>query len=191
MSLTPARDRGAFAPKGGGIIRIKEVNDDATDLTTTASVYDIGFLQETTIKDMTALTEVKDEAGDTVQTIEDDRSVSVEVVLMQRDKTTLDIAKEARGKFFALYKYNGIVNGKHQEIFYGLGKIDPSFEVKLAGGTVPFKFTAIKLPSTITIPATVACAAPTGGAGAWGAYTSATVTIAKDDYYAIIESTVA
>ena len=191
MAFTPAKDRGGFNPKGGAVIRIKEVNDDGTDFTTASSVYDVGYLQETTISDNTPTTEFKDEAGDTVQTIEGDRSVTVQGVLMQRDKATLDIAKECRGKFYALYKYNGVVNGKHQEMFYGCGKIDPSFEVKLQGGTTPFKFTATKLNSAVTIAASVVCAAPADGAGAWGAYVTATVTIAAGDYYTIVETTVA
>jgi len=191
MAFTPAKDKGGFNPKGGAIIRIKEVNDDGTDFTTASSVYDIGYLQETTILDNTPTTEFKDEAGDTVQTIEGDRSVTVQGVLMQRDKATLDIAKECRGKFYFLYKYNGIVNGKHQEMFYGCGKIYPSFEVKLQGGTTPFKFTATKLNSAISIAATIATAVITAGAGALETRQTATITIAAGDYYTIVETTVA
>lgn len=184
MAFTPAKDKGGFNPKGGGIIRIKEVNDDGSDLTTPGTIYDLGYLQETTFRDMTPTTEFKDEAGDTVQTIEGDRSVQVEGTLMQRDKLTLDIAKECRGKFYALLKDNGVVNGKYQEIFYAVGKIDPAFEVKLQGGTTPFKFTATKIASAVTI------ASASLAASFWNARTSATVTIPANDYYLIIETQV-
>ena len=180
----PARDRGAFSPKGGGIIKVKEVNDDGTDLSTPSTIYDLGFLQETTFADSTPTDQFKDEAGDTVQTIEGDRSVTVVGTLMQRDKAILDMAKECRGKFYAMYKYNGIVNGKHQEVFFGIGKVDPAFEVKLQGGTVPFKFTAMKTPAAIVI------ASASLTASFWNTKTTTTVTIPVDDYYLICETTV-
>lgn len=184
MAWTPAKDKGGFNPKGGGVIKIKEVNDDGSDLSTPGTIYDIGYLQETTFTDNTPVTEFKDEHGDTIQTIDGDRSVTVSGVLMQRDKATLDMAKETRGKFYALYKYNDIVNGKYQEMFYAVGKIDPAIEVKLQGGTIPFKFTATKVNSTITI------AAASLTASGWNAKTSTTVTIAADDYYTIVETSV-
>lgn len=191
MAYTPAKDRGAIATKGGGTIRIKEVNDDGSDLSTTASVYDIGYLQETTFRDNTTETIINDETGDQVQVEQENRDVSIEGILQQSDKLTLDIAKETRGKYYALYKYNGVKNGKHQEVFFGLGRINPSFEVKYMGGTTPFKFTATKLISAVSIAASVASASPTAGAGSWGSYTSATVSIAAGDYYTIVETTVA
>lgn len=150
----------------------------------------MGFLEETTIRDKTEEIVKKDETGDTSAIEEGNREVVVEGVLQQTDKATLDIAKECRGKYYALYKYNGKKNGKHQEIFYGVGRIDPSFEVKYMGGTTPFKYTPTKLISAVTIAATVVCAAPTGGAGAWGAYVTASVSIAAGDYYTIVETTV-
>lgn len=185
MAFAPAKNKGGFNPKGGGVIKIKEVNDDGSDLTTPGTICDLGYLQETTFSDNTPTTEFKDEHGDTIQTIDGDRSVLVQGVLMQRDKATLDIAKETRNKFYALYKYNDIVDGKYQEVFYAVGKIDPSFEVKLQGGTTPFKFTATKVNSTITI------ASASLTASFWNTKTSATVTIAADDYYTIVETTVA
>jgi len=191
MSFVPVRERGAINPKGGAIIRIKEVADDGAELgTVLGSVYDLGYIQETTFKDNTPQTTLNDESGDAVAVIDENREVVIEGVLMQSDKNILDIAKEVRGKFYALYKYNGIKNGKHQEIFYGVGKFDPGFEIKYMGGTVPFKYTAMKLSSAVTIAASLANAAPTGGGGAWGGYVSATVIIAKDDYYTIVETTV-
>ena len=191
MAFTPVRDAGSIQTKGGGIIRIKEVSDSGAELGTVASsVYDLGYLQETTFRDSTPTTAIFDETGDQVQTEEGQREVVVEGVLQQTDKAALDIAKEARGKFFALYKYNGVKNGKHQEVFFGLGKIDPAFEVKYMGGTTPFKFTAMKLSSAVTIAATLASAAPTAGGGSWGSYTSVTVTIAAADYYTIVETSV-
>jgi hypothetical protein len=184
MAWTPAKDKGAYASKGGGIIKIKEVNDDGSDLTTPGTIYDVGYLQETNFSDNTPTTPIKDEHGDTIVNEEGDRDVIVSGVLMQRDKLTLDMAKECRGKFYALMKYNGIINGKYQEIFYAVGQIDPSFDVKLQGGTTPFKFTATKVNSAITI------ASASLTASFWNTKTSTTVTIAADDYYTIVETTV-
>lgn len=189
MAFTPARDKTAVSATGGGIIRIKEVQSDGSDLTTTASVYDLGYLEETTYQDKTEEILKRDETADVFDRELGNRDVIVQGTLMQTDKATLDIAKETRGKYYAMLKYNGKVKGKHQEIFFGVGIIDPSIEVKYVGGTIPFKYQALKLGSTITIAATVASAAPIGGAGAWGSYTSASVVIAKDDYYTVVETT--
>lgn len=182
MAFQPAKDKGGYSPKGGGIIKIKEVNDDGSDFTTPGTIYDIGYLQETTISDNTPMTDIFDESGSSVVVEEGNRVVTVSGVLLQRDKAILDMAKECRGKFYALYKDNGVVNGKNQEIFYAIGKIDPSFEVKLQGGTTPFKYTALKTASTITI------AAASLTATLWGAHTSATVTIPAEDFYLIVET---
>jgi len=189
MAFTPVRDKTAISSKGGGVIRIKEVNSDGSDLTTTASVYDLGFLEETTYLDKTEEILKRDETAEVIDREEGNRDVIVQGTLMQNDKLTLDMAKETRGKYYAMLKQNGKTKGKQQEVFYGVGIIDPSFEVKFVGGTTPFKYTALKLASTVTIAATVASAGPTAGAGAWGAYTTATVTIAALDYYTIVETT--
>ena len=189
MAFAPVRDRGAIATKGGGIIKIKEVLEDGADLSTTASVYDLGYLQETTFRDNTPETPINDETGDQVQTDIGNREVMVEGVLQQSDKNILDIAKETRGKVYALYKYNGVKNGKHQEVWFGVGKINPSFEVKYAGGTVPFKFTAMKNPSAITLASGVG-SGPIATPGNWGGYASGAITISANGYYEIVETAV-
>ena len=189
MAFAPVRDRGAIATKGGGIIKIKEVLEDGADLSTTAQVYDLGYLQETTFRDNTTETIINDETGDQVAAVEEKREVGVEGVLQQSDKTILDIAKETRGKFYALYKYNGVRNGKHQEVFFGVGKINPSFEVKYAGGTVPFKFTAMKTASAVTISTALVTAAITT-TGGWGAYATASIAVSVGDYYTIVETSI-
>lgn len=184
MAWTPAKNKGAVNSKGGAVIKIKEVNDDGSDLSTPGTIYDIGYIKESGFKDVTSNEIKKDEAGDTIRKIDTDREVIIEGVLMQSDKSTLDLAKEVRGKFYALLKQNGLKDGKQQEVFFGVGEIDPNFDVKYPGGETPFRFVASKVNSTLTI------AAASLTATLWNAFSSATVTIAKDDYYTIVETAV-
>jgi len=181
MALT--RDKGGYSPKGGGVIKIVEVTD-AGVLVTPTTYYDIGYIQESEFKDLTPSDTVKDEAGDTVQTTDGDREVTVNATLMQSDGDVLALAKSVRNKYYALYKYNGVVNGKYQEVFFACGKITPQLDLKKPGGTVPFEYKATSIASAITITAGEMTA------GAWGAKTTVACTISADDYYTIVETAI-
>ncbi|MBE2228254.1 MAG: hypothetical protein IAE93_12950 [Ignavibacteria bacterium] len=183
MALSITRDKGAIHSHGGGIIKVKQVQEDGTDLSPAASVVDIGYIQDSEFNDQTPLTDVKDETGATVTQEEGDREISVKATLMQSDSEVIALAKEVRGKFYALYKYNGIVDGKHQEIFFGVGKITPQINLKFSGGRIPFEYKSSKLASAVTIDTT--------DLTAWGAYATAEVTIAANDFYQIVETSVA
>lgn len=180
MALSISRDRGAIHSKGGGIIKVKQVLEDGSDLTVTASVVDIGYIQDSEFNDATPLTDVKDETGATVTQEEGDREVSVKATLMQSDSEVIDLAKQVRGNFYLLYKYNGLVDGKHQEIFFGVGKITPQVNLKFTGGRIPFEYKASKLASTLTVS--------TASLAALGAHATQTVTIAADDLYTVVET---
>lgn len=180
MALAITRDKGSIHSHGGGIIKVKQVLEDGSDLTVTASVVDLGYVQDSEFNDATPLTDVKDETGATVTQEEGDREVSVKATLMQSDMKVIDIAKQVRGNFYLLYKYNGLVDGKQQEIFFGVGKITPQVNLKFTGGRVPFEYKSSKLASTLTISTTALAAI--------GAFATQTVTIAAGDFYTVIET---
>lgn len=180
MALATTRDKGAVHSKGGGIIKVKQVLEDGADLTVTASVIDLGYIQDSEFNDATPLTDVKDETGATVTQEEGDREVSIKATLMQSDAKVIDVAKQVRGNFYLLYKYNGLVDGKHQEMFFGVGKITPQVNLKFTGGRVPFEYKSSKLASTMVIS--------TAALAAIGAHATQSVSIAADDYYTVVET---
>lgn len=192
MAFTPTRDSGAYASKGGGIIKIHEVTDTGAELASPDGYHDLGFLNSSGFEDTTPQTGVFDEAGSQYATEEGDRAINITGVFGQRQKALLDIAKQTRGKFYLLYKHQGNVDGKAQEVF-AFVKITPQFNIGLPGGTMPFEAKAIKNTAAITI--STASLAATGTLG-WSAVGTATVTIAavnttgSTGYYEIIETTI-
>ena len=183
MALTITRDKGAIHSHGGGIIKVKQVLEDGSDLATPGPVIDLGYIQDSEFNDATPLTDVKDETGSTVTQEEGDREVSVKGTLMQSDASVIAIAKEVRGKFYLLYKYNGIVDGMHQEIFFAVGKITPQVNLKFSGGRVPFEYKSSKVATTVVID--------TDALEDIGAFATSSVSILADDFYTVVETAVA
>lgn len=180
MALSITRDKGSIHSKGGGIIKVKQVLEDGSDLTVTASVVDLGYVQDSEFNDQTPLQDVKDETGATVTQEEGDREVSVKATLMQSDAKVIDLAKQVRGNFYLLYKYNGLVDGKHQEMFFAVGKVAAQVNLKFTGGRIPFEYKSSKIASTVSIS--------TAALASLGAHATQTVSIAADDYYTVIET---
>lgn len=180
MSLNITRDKGEIHSKGGGIIKIQEVLESGADTSPRATVIDLGYIQESSFKDDTPLEDVKDETGNTVTQEEGDREVMISCTLMQSGAGALSIPKEVRGKFYRLYKYNGEVDNKNQEMFFAVGKITPKTELSFSGGRIPFEYKSSSVASTVTIDST--------GVSLIGAYATAPVAIASGDYYTIVET---
>jgi hypothetical protein len=178
MSLTITRTKGEVHSKGGGIIKVQEVNESGSDLSPRAQVIDLGYLQDSEFNDATPLTDVPDETGAIINQEEGIRTVYVKCTLMQSGKGILNIPKECRNKFFRLYKYNGQPDGINQEMFFGIGKIKPAANLKFSGGRVPFEYMCSQAPSTITIDST--------GLAMFNAFTTGSVVIASGDYYTVV-----
>lgn len=182
MALAITRDKGYIKNKGGGFIKVKQVTEAGADLTVTASVVDLGYIQESTFTDNTPLEDIKDETGNTVVQEEGDREVMISATLMQTGSDVLDIPKQVRGNFYQLYKYNGIKDGKHQEMFFAVGQITPQASVTWIGGRMPFEYKSSIVASTVTISVAQLTAL--------GAYATQTVNIAANDYYTVVETPV-
>lgn len=150
MALNTTRDKGAITKYGGGIIKVSEVADTGLELDLDPdSVFDLGYIQESTFTDTTDEEEAIDETGNTVNITLANRRVTLTGVLMQSDKATLDIAKECRNKYYQVYYYGGKVNGKHQEIFFGICRIKPMVELPSNTRRVPFEIKCLKNESNI------------------------------------------
>jgi hypothetical protein len=152
MSLTVTRNRAAYSGKGGASIKLQEVTA-AGVLVGSDVPHDLGGLQSTRMTDKTPVKNIIEESGDVFTIEQGEREVIITGVMLQRDKPVLDIAEEVRGKFYRLTKYNGVVNGKHQWIIFGIGRVTPQFDIELPGGTTPFEYRAVKCASAIVISA--------------------------------------
>lgn len=185
MALSITKLKSGINTKGGGVIRVKEVNEDGSTISG-APVVDLGYLKDTNLSDKTPSEDIKDETGLTITQELGDREVMVSGTFMQSNKEVLDIAEECRGKFYSLYRLNSRPGSlTAQEIFYGVGTITPQFEVKFPGGEIPFEYKAGALQSAVSISGTALTSSPTAG---FGAYTSSTVTIPANKFYKVVET---
>ena len=189
----PVKDKGAIRKYGGGVLRIREVSDDGQTISASDTGYsDIGYIQSHKFRDFTPLEDVPDETGSVVASEEGQREVKISGVLMQTDKEMFDIAKDTRGKFYRVYLYEGIVNGNHKEIFFGICRIAPMIDVDFPGGRTPFEISVLRNTLAITISTTELNTIKISG----DAYPktphagSETVVIAADDFYTIVETAV-
>lgn len=178
MALTTVRDKGAVVKFGGGIIKIRTTDDDG-GATYGTTVYDLGYIQETTFTDSTDIEDIKDETGSVIQSLEGDRTVKLSGVLMQSDKLTLDIAKETRGNYYEVYyKSHSNVNGAVQEILFGICRIKPMIELASTTRRIPIEITCLKNDTTIP---SVNLSTVYGG-------TATSVAVAEGGYYTIIDT---
>lgn len=155
MAWAPTKDKGAIGKFGGGVIRVREVSDDGQTISTTDTAFhDIGHIQSHDFADDTPLESVYDETGQEVASDEGNRTIKITGILMQTNKEALDIAKDTRGKYYRAYVYNGILDGKHQEVFLGICRIKPMFSLSSPGKRTPFEITCLKNEAQIVISTT-------------------------------------
>lgn len=173
MAYQPIKDRGGFSNFGGLSCMIHEVNDDLSELTATSGYYDGGYYQDSEFKDDTPITPVINEAGVQWNSIEGNRDVSLVVTFGQRNAANLNLAQNARNKYYILKKDEGEVNGKYVETFI-FGKFDPSTTLTLPGGTWKGTFRGLINDTAYTL--STAVLAGTGTAG-FAAHATVTVTL--------------
>jgi len=173
----------AIAQHGGeNGIEVKNVNADGSDLGSPDSFTPLGYLEDATPKDDTPKTKKSDETGSIVKVLEGIREVGLDAILMQSGADEMNfLVKDSRGKFYAVYRDNGIVDNKHQEIFYAICMIANKYDVKSTDKVIPITVDVLKNKSAITI---TAANLPTS------AHTSSDVTIPAGEYYKIVETAV-
>jgi hypothetical protein len=177
MALT-GKNAGAIKKWSGGEMWIKQVNADGTDLASPDSFRSLGYIEQGKFSDITETEDYPDETGEIIASVENTRTVTIEALFMQSSKEILDfVGDECRNKFYALYRYEGIVAQKHQELFFPLVKVTPQIQLEAGTKRPPFKATALKAPAAISL---VVTAIPAKAEGP--------IAIAKDKYYSIVET---
>lgn len=155
---------GAVVDKGTSIIAVAEVSDAWALKTLTAGTNAllVGHVANSDISQTTNKTEYKDESGKTVAS-DFEYSLVTTGTLMQTDKTTIDfMAESVKGKYFLEYKYQGLKDGKKQEMFK-VGQVTPQFKMTTPGNTssMPYEFTGIYPTATVTFNSTALAAIET------------------------------
>ena len=189
-----AKDKGAIKKFSGGVWRFCQLSDEeagvkAADAVDGTSTYwlDPGYVQESTLSDSTETEDVMDETGGVVNTDEITRTVKITGLFMQTDKGLIDFLKDTvRGKYYAVFHYDGINNGKYQDYHFGICQIKPMIEIASGTKRIPFEISVLKNSSLI----------PVGGASeavmTTEAHSSETdaYNIAANGYYTLVETTV-
>ncbi len=181
MSFTITKDAGKVTNKGGGVLKIWEVLEDGTPVTPMV-VTDLGLIQDSSFKDSTPTEDITDETLDVVVTVEGQREVMLSGALLQSGIEMTELANETRGKFYGAYKKFADLDGYHQEMFMGIGKITPSVEITTPNPRPPFEMKFSILRSNAIYDST-AC-------GLIGAYTTS-ATIPSGSYYKTVKTSIA
>jgi hypothetical protein len=147
MAIT--KDKGFIKKFGGGELWYQACGDDGTPTAANAWVT-FGYIGESKLSDVTESEGVFDETGNQVTSLEANRVVKFSGLFMQTGKDHIDFLKETvRGKYFNIYHDGGIINGKQQEIVYGICTIKPMVEIATGTKRIPFEFTVLKNEAAI------------------------------------------
>lgn len=122
---------------------------------TTGTSMNLGNLNQSTVNQTTSKTTIKNEAGQDKYT-DYEYSHNTSGTLMERDKSKIDfLADYVKTKYYLEYKYLGVVDGKHSEMFK-IVQITPQFDVTLPGGATSMKYesTGVFPDTTIAITGT-------------------------------------
>jgi hypothetical protein len=108
----------------------------------------------------------------------------IDYTLTQTAKEDIDFhAFSTKNTFWGAYYRRDAVDGKTQEWYFPLGKVSPQFSQSSPGGASSNaqKFTALVNDSAVTLAAALLASL--------GAYNTATVTVAAEAKFAIVETT--
>lgn len=181
MATNNYKDKGAIKKFGGGVLKVREVDEDGTY--SAGDLFDLGYIQDCGIRFVTEEEDVPDETGQVVTTLPQNDVAKVEGIFMQTNKNMIDFLRDlTQNKFYQLYyksSKTGDMNGLTQEIFIGIVKIKRQIEVKANTKRIPFEMTMLSNASAISI---------TTPNSVYGSVRSATVTIGAGEYFHIAET---
>lgn len=138
----------------GGTLMVKEIDPDGTDLTSPDTFKSLSYIEEGEVVDETAVEAYRDETGEIVSLQEDNRDITLKGNFAQSDYDLLDfLVNTCRNKYYAVYRYLGVANGEHIEMFFGICKFKPQLNLKAGTKKPPFEIYVLNNPSAITIAA--------------------------------------
>jgi|SRR5690606_8327348 len=178
------KDKGKIIKQGGGILKIREVNDDGTAKDPAGTVYDLGFFQDGKLIGTEENAEdVKDERGVVVKHLDGDLNIKFSCLLLQTGKDEIDFLRDSTGSktYQAYWKMSktGDMDGKTQEVFMGLCRISRQFDIQSGVKKIPFEMTLLVNEEAITL---------TGLTSAYGSAAD-TATIGAEKFFEVVETT--
>ena len=181
----------AVIDKGGNKLWLYQMDTSGSTyagatLTVGTYLFDLGYLNSSDVNQTTSKQDFEAEDGDIV-TSSFTYTRMTKGVLMQSDKDLIDfLADTVKGKVYLEGKATGYNDGGYQWHFKFV-RVTPQFSVKRPGGTASMEYesTGIKINTAITVSA--ATMASIGNLLTLSNYPTATLTIAIDAQYAILE----
>lgn len=180
MADANLKDAGGVIKHGGGILQVSECDDAGGSVSVDQT--NLGFIEVTEFIDEVSETIYRDETGNQIKKVYEDRVVQLNATLMQTNVEILDFLKAASTKYYQLYyksSKTGDMNGKTQELFGGICQITPSFRVRSGEKRIPISILFLENQTAITI---------TGANTTYGAIETDNVVIAANGYYKIVEN---
>ena len=181
MSSYNYTDKGQISKYGGGILKVRVVDD--AGVYTSGDDFNLGYIQETSLKFEKPLEDIVDETGNVVKVLSGNASFVLTGIFMQSNTTLLDFLRDnTEATYYQVYYKmcpTGDLNALTQELFGAIAMIMPKFE--LASGTrrPPFEMRFLKNDAAITI------ASPDS---VFGCIETDTVTIPIGKYWDIVDN---
>lgn len=168
----------ATDPNGGGVLLIK------SNAAGTNPVIDLGYIADSDFKDTTAQKDLQEETGNTFLTIDEKRTVTLDVTLWQSDSNMINAIKEMRGgSYQVVWKKSAKLN---QWIIMPECTIKPDFNFKTGDGKIKLTWNVSELSTNYSLTGASLTGSLTGGFGITGT-TATTATVSANDYYVSIQ----
>lgn len=183
----------AIRDKGGNLICIAELDSSnavSGTITNGTNALNCGLVKESQVDIDPTIEKFKAEDGKTYGQ-DEEFDGTVKGTLMETDKTKADyLAFGVRDKnSFVLYKYEGIKNGKHQEVF-AVGDVTPQLHFKTPGGVSAQRFEFQAVPPATAVTFSTGALAALGAAWGKTVKTTSAVTVPAGQEFVIVETAV-
>ena len=152
--MATSKKRAAISPFFGGKLLVYELEDPENIVIDTPGDWkELSHLEKAApVLDIPLNPEYLD--GKKFDALEGDENMYIDGIFKQRDKDLLDfLGSSCRGKFYAIYRKLGVVDGKQQELFIPLAQFKPGFDLNQSPPKPPFRIEIIDAGVEVTIEA--------------------------------------
>ena len=129
MALGKSRTR--IQVRGGGFLLMREISPTPSD-----TFLDVGYLQQTEFTDTRNMIEAIDERGLQVDFIEGGTIVVLKATLMQADADVIALLRNSASKYYDVYYYAVLADGKYQEFSAPVCKFMGGPKMTFAANTI-------------------------------------------------------
>ena len=150
------KDKGGIFKHGGGVLRLVTCTDAGG--TPGTDFNDLGYVEVTEFYDERGDEDIFDETGKIVKRRTTDRSVGLDVTLMQANLEifTFLMTTNTESSYYHLYykrSKTGDVNSLTQELFAAIVQVKPSFRIRSGEQKIPIRIVFLPNEAEITITA--------------------------------------